>query len=119
MIASNNSPTQTIALIQTTLAAGTLDDNAIQALLPAFRWKAGAKWTLSVFSASENAVRTVTLAVAATEPVTLEGGLSTEAYRAELTGGLQPVTFWVTTVAPYRLLKVAIAGTPIEMLRVK
>ena len=83
--------------IDTSLAAGTLDDNAIQALLPAFRWRPGAKWTIPVFSASENAARTVTLAVSATEAVTLEGGISTEAYRAELTGGPQPVTFWMTT----------------------
>ena len=42
-----------------------------------------------------------------------------EAWKAELTGGPQAVQFWVTGDAPHRLVKLAIAGTPIEMHRIR
>ncbi len=37
---------------------------------------------------------------------------------AELTGGQQPVSFWISTAAPHRLMKLTVAGTPLEMIRV-
>jgi hypothetical protein len=71
--------------IDTLVADGTVDDNAVQALLPALKWKAGAKWTINVLSAGQAEIKPWTLTVAATEPVTI-GGKPVEAYRTELVG---------------------------------
>jgi hypothetical protein len=104
---------KTIA-IDTTIAAGTIDDNAIQALLPGLPWAVGARWSAPVFASGQGASTQMTLAVAGEESVTVPAG-TFAVYRAELSGGPQPVTFYVTKAAPFRLVKVAIAGTPIEM----
>ncbi len=102
--------------LDTTFAAGTLDDNAVQALLPALHWAPGAKWTMSVFSAGQGELKPWTLSVTGTEPVKL-GARSVDAYRAELSGGTSPLQLWVSTTAPYQLLKVALVGQPVEFLR--
>jgi hypothetical protein len=45
-------------------------------------------------------------------------GKTVEAYRTELTGPPAPLTFWVSTAAPHLLLKIAIAGAPVDIVRV-
>jgi hypothetical protein len=46
-------------------------------------------------------------------------GITTlEAYRAELSGGDAPLVLWVTTAKPHRLVKIAVAGQPVEFLLV-
>ncbi len=103
--------------IDTTIAAGTLDDNAVQALLPAFRWAPGAKWTFNVMSAGQGEIKTWSLAVAGADSVEV-GGKPVPAYRAELTGGPTPLTIWVSRQSPHTLLKLGIAGQPVEFIRV-
>jgi len=103
--------------IDTVVADGTIDDNAVQALLPALKWRPGAKWTINVLSAGQAEIKPWTLAVSGTESVTI-GGKAVEAYRTELTGPPAPLTFWVSTAAPHQLLKIAIAGAPVEFVRV-
>jgi hypothetical protein len=104
--------------IDTALVAGTIDDNAFQALLPALRWAPGAKWTVNVLSAGQGELKPWTLTVTGTERIK-SGADSVEAFRAELTGGAAPLTLWVSTAAPYRLLKLGITGQPVEFLRVR
>jgi hypothetical protein len=104
---------KTIA-VDTTVAAGTIDDNAITALLPARPWAGVAKWPAPVFASGQGTSTQMTLAVTGEDSVTVPAG-TFAVYRAELSGGPQPVTFYVTKAAPFRLVKVAIAGTPIEM----
>jgi hypothetical protein len=41
-----------------------------------------------------------------------------EAYRVELSGGASPLILWVSTATPHQLVKLGIAGQPIEFLRV-
>ena len=41
-------------VIDTVVADGTIDDNAVQALLPALKWKPDAKWTINVLSAGQS-----------------------------------------------------------------
>lgn len=103
--------------IDTAVVEGTIDDNAVQALLPALKWKPGAKWTMTVLSAGQAEIKPWTLAVSGTETVTV-GGKSVEAYKADLTGPATPITFWVSTAAPHLLLKIAITGAPVEIIRV-
>lgn len=103
--------------IDTALVAGTLDDNSVQALVPAFRWAPGAKWTFNVFSAGQGEIKPWTLAVTGTEQVTVGAG-QMEAYKAELSGPSAPLILWVSTAKPHQLLKIAIAGQPLEFTRV-
>lgn len=106
---------KTIA-IDTVFAPGTLDDNAVQALLPTFRWAPSAKWTFQVLSTGQGEFRTMTMAVTGAETLTI-GGTAIECYTVELTGGPQTVNFWISTAAPHRLMKLTVAGAPIEMIR--
>lgn len=104
--------------IDTVVAAGTIDDNAVQAILPALRWAPGARWTLSVFSAGQNSIQTMTMSVKGVETVTVPAG-TFEVYRAEMTGGPAVINFLVTTQAPHRLVKVSLVGVPLEFLLAK
>lgn len=104
--------------LDTAIAPGTLDDNAIQALIPAFRWAPNAKWTFNVMSAGQGEIKAWTLAVSGTETITV-AGKPVEAYRAELSGGASPLTLWVTTQGPHQLVKIGIAGQPVEFVRVQ
>ena len=103
--------------IDTVLTEGTLDDNAVQALIPAFKWRPDGKWTFNVLSAGQGEIRPWTLAVSGVETVTI-GGKPVEAYKAELTGPAAPLTLWVSTAKPHTLLKIAIVGQPLEFVRV-
>jgi zinc protease len=103
--------------IDTALTNGTIDDNAMQALFPALAWAPGAKWVVNVLSAGSGEIKPWTLAVSGTETVSI-GGKSVEAYRAELTGPETAFTFWVSTATPYTLVKFALAGQPLEFVRV-
>jgi zinc protease len=102
--------------IDTAIAAGTIDDNSVQALAPAFRWQPGAKWTFNVFSAAQADIKPWTMSVAGTEAVKL-GAQDVQAYRAELAGAPLPFVLWVSTTAPYTILKMAIVGQPLEWVR--
>ena len=99
--------------IDTVVTPGTVDDNAIQALLPALRWSPTARWTMSVFAAGQNATVTMNLEVKGVETVQVPAG-SFETYRAEMSGGPATVNFFVTTAAPHRLVKVTLVGVPLE-----
>ncbi len=103
--------------IDTAITPGTLDDNAIQALVPAFPWSPSAKWTFNVMSAGQAEIKTWSMAVTGTDSV-MVGDKPVEAYRAELTGGQSPLTLWVATASPHLLLKIGIAGQPVEFVRV-
>lgn len=97
---------------------GAVDDNALAPLLAAFRWAAGAKFTVATFASGKGALVPVTLAVSGEETVQVPAG-SFAAWKIDMTGSDQAVTFWVAKVAPYRLVKIAIVGAPIEMRLVR
>jgi predicted Zn-dependent peptidase len=101
--------------IDTVVAPGTVDDNALQALLPALPWAPGVKWNLAIFSAGQNAYQAVTLAVTDTTTVQVPAG-SFEVYHAEMSGGPALVNFFVTRAAPHRLVKITLAGAPLEFV---
>lgn len=105
--------------IDTTLTDPVVDDNAIQGLVPALPWTADSRWTFRVFSGGQNETAIRTLQVTGAESVTLTSGKNVEAFRVDLTGGPQTANFWVSRQAPFRLLKIAIAGTPVEIVRVE
>jgi zinc protease len=102
--------------IDTAVTEGTVDDNSVQALVPAFRWQPGARWTFSVFSAAQADIKPWTISVAGTEVVKL-GEREIQAYRVELAGAPAPFMLWVSAAAPHDILKMAIAGQPLEWIR--
>lgn len=104
--------------VDTTIAPGVLDDNMINALVPGLRWAPNAKFTASAFDASTGTTKQLTLSVAATESVTVPAG-TFPVYRVELTGQSQPMTLFVTTAAPYRIVKMSMTGTPVEFVLVR
>jgi len=104
--------------VDTVVAAGTIDDNAIQAILPALPWAPNASWSFNVFSAGQNESRVTSLKVLGTEMVKLDRG-SIESYKVEWSGGWQPATFWISVAIPHKLVKIGIANAPIEIVRVK
>ena len=104
--------------VDTTIATGVLDDNMISALVPGLKWAPNAKFTVSAFDASSGTVKQFTMAVSGTESVTVPAG-TFPAYRVDLTGGEQPLTLFITTAEPYRIVKMAFTGAPVEFVLVK
>jgi zinc protease len=98
--------------IDTTLAAGTLDDNQIEAVLTALPLAANARFTFAVYASGEGRVQTLTLAVAGEESATVPAG-TFNCWRIDLTGGSQPMTFYVAKDAPFVLVKFEMVGMPV------
>jgi hypothetical protein len=118
--AKGTATTPTIAGVQTTaidttVAAGAIDDNLITALLPAIAWAPNATHTLPVFLSGKGHVQPITLTVKATESLTVPAG-TFEVYRVEMSGGQAAVAMYVTTTAPHRLVKIAPQGAPLEFV---
>lgn len=104
--------------IDTTIAAGAIDDNLITALLPAMAWAPAATFTLPVFLSGKGYVQSITLTATSTETLTVPAG-TFEVYRVEMAGGQAPVAMYVTTAVPHRLVKVAPQGAPLEFVLAK
>jgi hypothetical protein len=105
-------------VVDAAVPSGVIDDNVLAALLPALDWRNGAAWELSVFHSGRNELSVQTLRVTGTEDVELNG-VRQPAWRAELTGGDTPLVFSVATVAPHRLLRIEVPGTPMDVIRVR
>jgi hypothetical protein len=115
---SATTPTMTSVMtisIDTTVAAGAIDDNLITALLPALDWSPTASFVVPVFLSGKGYVQSLTLAVRATEKLTVPAG-TFDVYRIELSGGQAPVSMFVTTDPGHRLVKIAPQGAPLEFV---
>ena len=108
----------TTTTIDTMVANGVIDDNLITALLPALDWTPTASFTIPVFLSGKGYVQSVTLAVKATEKLTVPAG-TFDVYRVELSGGQAPVAMFVTTDETHRLIKIAPQGAPLEFVLAK
>lgn len=104
--------------IDTTIDAGAVDDNLITTVVPAITWAPGAKFALPVFLSGKGHGQSLTLAVAGIDSVTVPAG-TFETYRIEVTGGQAPVVMYVSTVQPYRLVRIAPRGAPLEFVLAK
>ncbi len=104
--------------VDTTLAAGTYDDNAISLVLPALPLEAGRTFALSVFSSGEGTTKVYTFKVGAAESVTVPAG-TFQAYRIEVSGASAPSIMHVTAGTPRRLVKIEVVGQPVvfELVR--
>ena len=104
--------------IDAKVPAGVIDDNALTVLVPAMPWTASSKFSVPVFASGLGELQTYTLTVAGTESVTVPAG-TFQAYRVDVTGGQAPLTLYVSSDLPHRLLKVAPTGTPVELVRIR
>jgi len=104
--------------IDTVLPPGTVDENAVPFVVPALPLAAGKAFTLSFFTPSENAQRTLTFKVGAPERVTVAAG-TFQAYRIAVTGSRVPFTMYVTTETPRKVVKTEFVGQPFIVELVK
>ncbi len=104
--------------VDTTIAAGTIDDNALAVLLPALPLEQGKTFNLNVFSSGEGATKVVSVKVAGIENVVVPAG-TFAAYRLELSGMQLPIVMHVTQQAPRRVVRVAPTGAPLVFELVK
>lgn len=103
--------------VDTAVAATVLDDNAVQAILPLLPWAVNTRWSFQVFVSGENTVRGLTLTAADITQVNTPAG-AFECYRADLEGGQQRVSFFVTTARPHRVVRVELANSPVVFIAV-
>jgi hypothetical protein len=102
----------------TTVVAGTIDDNATLTVLPSLPWSKTANFSLPVFGSGQGMQRTVSYKVTGTQSVTVPAG-TFDAYVVETTGGPVPVTLYITIAQPYRVVKLAPNGAPMEIVLAK
>ena len=112
-----NGPPRSIT-VDTTLAPGTIDDNALALVLPALPLEAGKNFNLNVFSSGEGTTKVVSVKVAGVETVGVPAG-QIPAFRLELSGMQLPVVMHVSQQAPRRVIRVAPAGMPLVFELVK
>ena len=114
-VAGNSGPVR--FAVDTTVGPGVLDDNGVQAILPLLPWAGNTRWSFQVFVSGENALRQLTLTAAEITRVAIQGG-TVECYRADLEGGQQRVSFYVTTTLPHRVVRVELANSPVVFVAV-
>ena len=107
---------RTIA-VDTTVPPGAVDDNVLQALLPALPLGAGKSFEVPVFASGQGTSKVMTVAVNGSESVTVPAG-TFDAWKVDVTGGQVPVTFWVSRSTP-RVVKMGFAGAPMAFELVK
>jgi len=117
MAPQSNGPPKSLA-IDTTIAAGTIDDNALAAILAALPLAEGKTFTLNVFSSGEGTSKVVTVKVAGVERVTVPAG-QMPAFRLELSGMQLPVVMHVSQQAPRRVVRIEPTGAPLVFELVK
>jgi hypothetical protein len=113
---SAQTPSQTgpqTKAIDTDLPSGTIASDALQMVLPLFRWANNATFTVNVFNAGKGTVEPITLTVVGSESVTVPAG-TFDSWKIEQKGGEAAVVFYLAK-APKRLVKISPVGQPIEL----
>jgi zinc protease len=104
--------------IDTTVAPGTYDGNAINVIVPALPLAPGKSFAVPVFSAVSGSAKVLTVKVSAPESVTVPAG-TFQAFKAEVSGGEAPFVLYVTSDTPRRIVKLEIVGAPVVFELVK
>ncbi|HVH11392.1 MAG TPA: pitrilysin family protein [Gemmatimonadales bacterium] len=104
--------------IDTALAPGTSDENAVPCVVTALPLAPGKTFTLPFFTPSENAIKLLTFKIGTPESVTVPAG-TFQAFPISTTGSRVPFTMWVSTDAPRRILKSEFSGQPFVVELVK
>ena len=112
-----NGPPQTIQ-IDTAIAAGTYDDNALAVVFPALPLAAGQSFNLSVFESGKGQVKVIQVKVSDGGTVIVPAG-SFDSFKVDVTGGQVPTTFYVSKSTPRRIVKIELVGAPFIFQLVK
>ncbi|HEV2751474.1 MAG TPA: insulinase family protein [Gemmatimonadales bacterium] len=104
--------------IDTTLPPGTMDENAVPFLVPALPLASGKSFTLTFFTPSENAIKTLTFKVTGPASITVPAG-SFQAYQIDVTGSRLPFTMYVSTDSLRKVVKTEFVGQPFVVELVK
>jgi len=99
--------------VDTAVPGGVVDDNSLQALLPALPWIDGATWDFPMYSAGTNSVTAMTLRVVGSQTAMVPAG-AFDAYRVELKGGGTVVAFLILKRKPHTVLMVELSGAPMR-----
>jgi hypothetical protein len=94
-----------VLMIDTLVAAGTIDDNAVLPLARAVRWRDSLVIAFPVLSSGKGVVELQQLRVTGSEAVTVPAG-TFDTWRVELTAGRSRVVISVMKAAPYRVVQV-------------
>jgi zinc protease len=97
--------------IDTTVAAGVLDDNQAEILMSVLPYAADARWTLPVFAGGKGAVANTTIHVLGEESVTVPAG-TFPCWKVEVSGGEQTVIMYVSKERP-GVVKLELQGIPV------
>ncbi len=100
--------------VDTVVPPGTVDDNTLQALLPALPWSKDAAWLFPMFSAGTKTLTEMILEVVGEEMAMVPAG-AFDAWVVRLSGGPNYVTFRVLKRAPHTVLKVEVDGAPLKL----
>jgi hypothetical protein len=106
-----------VAYTDVEVPAGTIDDNAIQGLLPFFKWAPGVTVNVSVLASGKGTVRVNSYQVVAEETITVPMG-TVETYKVSFTGGEAPGMFWIEKAPAHRGMKFGPVGQ-LEFARVR
>ncbi len=112
-----NGPAQTIQ-IDTTIAAGTYDDNAMAVIFPALPLAGGQTFNLNVFESGKGQVKVIQVKVSDGGTVVVPAG-SFDSFKLDVTGGQVPTTFYVSKATPRRVVKIEFVGAPFIFQLVK
>jgi zinc protease len=99
--------------IDTALAPGTVDENALDVVIPALPLALGARFSFPVFSADADRSEPLAVAVEDSGTVTVPAG-TFQAYKVSVNGGKTPLTMFVTTALPHRLISIDVGGTTLS-----
>jgi zinc protease len=101
--------------VNATISAATVDDNSFPSLLGALPLAEGATFDVPVFSSGSGAVTTQKVTVEAAEEITVPAG-TFRTWRISISGGQAPTNIWISLDSPYRMVKMAPVGAPIEIV---
>ena len=118
--ATSPSPTGTprSVAVDTTVPAGTIDDNALTLLLTALPLEQGKTFHLNVFSSGDGATKVASVRVGGVEQVAVPAG-TIAAYRLDLAGMQLPLVIHVSRDKPRRIVRIAPTGAPLVFELVK
>ena len=104
--------------VDTTVPAGTIDDNALTLLLTALPLEQGKTFHLNVFSSGDGTTKVASVMVGGIEQVVVPAG-TIAAYRLELAGMQLPLVVHVSQQKPRRIVRIAPTGAPLVFELVK
>ena len=98
--------------IDTTVAPGTYDANAVNVLIPALPLATGKSFAMSVFSSGDGSAKVLSVDVASAETVTVPAG-TFQTFKVRVSGGEAPFVLYVSSDTPRRIVKLEIVGAPV------